>query len=88
MGTHMKTTLDLSDALFNEAKAAAQRRGETFRSVVESALRQYLDDPGSKRKPAFKLRRHVVNGRGLQPELTGASWDRIREIAYGERGGG
>jgi Bacterial antitoxin of type II TA system, VapB len=84
----MKTTLDISDALFNEAKAVARRRGTTLRSVVESALRQYLDDPGSQRRPAFRLRRHAFKGRGLQPGLVGASWDQIREISYGERSGG
>ncbi len=38
----MKTTLELPDDLFHEAKAAALQRRTTFRAVVESALRREL----------------------------------------------
>ena len=38
----MKTTLDLPDALFLEAKAAAVRRRTTFKAIVEKALRREL----------------------------------------------
>ena len=38
----MKTTLELPDALFLEAKAAAVRRRTTFRAIVEHALRREL----------------------------------------------
>ncbi len=40
--THMKTTLDLDDALLIEAKSAAARRRTTLRAVVEHALRREL----------------------------------------------
>lgn len=87
MGPHMKTTLDISDALFSQARQVAQSRGETFRSVVEAALRQYLESNGPPTKRRFRLRRHAFEGRGLRPEVAGADWDRIRELAYGGRGG-
>ena len=38
----MKTTLELDDALFMEAKAAAVRRRTTFKAIVEKALRREL----------------------------------------------
>ena len=38
----MKTTLELPDALFMEAKATAVRRRTTFRAIVEQALRREL----------------------------------------------
>lgn len=38
----MKTTLELPDDLFGEAKAAAVRRRTTFRAIVEQALRREL----------------------------------------------
>jgi len=38
----MKTTLELPDDLFLEAKAAAVRRRTTFRAIVEKALRREL----------------------------------------------
>ena len=40
--SHMKTTLDLDDALLIEAKAAAARRRTTLRAIVEHALRREL----------------------------------------------
>ena len=88
MGAHMKTTIDISDAVFNEAKAVASRQGDSFRSVVEAALRQYLESAATPARKPLRLRRHSFNGRGLRPEIADAGWERIREIAYGGRGGG
>jgi len=42
MLAHMKTTLDLPDALLIEAKTVAARRRTTLRSLVESALRREI----------------------------------------------
>jgi hypothetical protein len=42
MLAHMKTTLDLDDALLIEAKAVAARRRTTLRAMVEHALRREL----------------------------------------------
>jgi hypothetical protein len=47
----MRTTIDLPDPLFKEAKAAAALRGVTLRDVVEEALRRQLQ-PHSRRTPA------------------------------------
>jgi len=38
----MKTTLELPDALFLEAKAIALRRRTTFKAIVEQALRREI----------------------------------------------
>jgi Arc/MetJ family transcription regulator len=84
----MKTTIDIGDALLNQAKSVAHHQGSTLRSVVETALRQYLESAGTPARKPFRLRRHSFNGRGLRPEISDAGWERIREIAYGGRGGG
>jgi Arc/MetJ family transcription regulator len=85
MGAHMKTTIDISDSLFAEARRIADREGSTLRALVEAGLHKVIAE---RRQPGapFKLRRASVKGRGLRPELQGASWDRLRELAYEERG--
>lgn len=84
-GTHMKTTIEISDALAREAKAMAAREKTTLRALIEAGLRQVLRD--RRRRTTFRLRAAGFRGKGLQPEFRGADWQRIREAAYEERGG-
>jgi hypothetical protein len=44
----MRTTVRLDDALLEQAKAEARRRGETLTALIEKGLRQELAQP----KPA------------------------------------
>ena len=85
MGTHMKTTIELSDALLEAAKRHAQARGTTLKAVVEEGLRTVLrtDEGGG----PFKLRDASVDGRGLRPDVGEGGWDRIAELSYEGRGG-
>jgi hypothetical protein len=62
MGTHMKTTLDISDPLFKSAKALAQQSQTTLRALVEEGLRRVLSDAPGKVKPAFQLQDASVGG--------------------------
>ena len=84
MGTHMKTTIDIADALFEEAQLAARRRGITMRALVELGLREVLSRPEAEVSP-FKLRDASVGGQGLQEGVRSLDWDAIRELSYGER---
>ena len=61
----MKTTIDLSDALFDSAKELAQQRQTTLRALVEEGLRRVLADSRSKSKPAFKLKDASVRGKEI-----------------------
>lgn len=84
MGTHMKTTVEISDALAREAKDLAAREGTTLRQIIEAGLRAVLRE--RRKKGAFRLRDASFGGKGLQPEFRGADWERIREAAYEGRG--
>lgn len=86
MVTHMKTTIDIADSLFQEAKRVAARKGITFRAVVETALRHVIEAERPTTRP-FRLRKHTFRGKGLQAGLSEDAWDEIRRRAYEGRGG-
>ena len=65
MGTLMKTTIEVSDALFASAKRLAQQRQTTMRALVEDGLRRVLNDSRATIKPAFKLKDESVRGRKM-----------------------
>jgi hypothetical protein len=85
MGTHMKTTVEIADALLDEAKRVAAKEGTTVRALIEQGLRRALAE--RKRGGRFRLRRATFKGAGLQPGVQELGWERIRELAYEGRGG-
>lgn len=82
----MKTTVEISDPILRAAKETAQREGTTLRALLEEGLQLSLERRERKGEGRFRLRDASVGGRGLRPHLRGASWDRIRELAYEDRG--
>jgi hypothetical protein len=85
MAAHMKTTIEIADALLSDAKRVAARDGVTVRALVEQGLREVLLQR-RRATPGTKLRKATFKGRGLRPELEGVSPDRLRELAYEGRG--
>lgn len=81
----MKTTVEIPDALLEEARRLASREGTTVRALVEEGLRRIVSERRQSR--GFKLRKATFKGEGLQPGVAGATWERIREMAYEGRGG-
>jgi hypothetical protein len=80
----MKTTIDIADPLFEEAKAMAEREHTTLRALVEEGLRAVL--AGKATAEPFRLRdARFKGGQGLTPEAQRLGWERIRELAYDYR---
>jgi hypothetical protein len=80
----MKTTIDIPDALMREVRAVAARESVTLRSLVERGLRRVIAE--TRDRAPFRLHRASFQGQGLQVEFRGASWDKIRDAAYEDRG--
>ena len=71
----MKTTVEIPDALFKQAKRYAAKHDLTFREVVETGLRHIVTE-----KPSpFRLKRIPFKGSGMVKDFT---WDEIRDILY------
>jgi len=81
----MKTTVEIPESLLEEAKRVAARQDTTLRVLIIEGLRRVITE--RKRAAAFRLRKATFRGKGLQPDVAGASWERIREMAYEKRGG-
>ncbi|HVC53432.1 MAG TPA: hypothetical protein VND87_15545 [Stellaceae bacterium] len=80
----MKTTVEISDGLLEEARAVAAREGVTLRGLIERGLRNVLHEAAGKQP--FTLRRASFKGRGLQKEFATAGWDELRDAVYRDRG--
>ena len=76
----MKTTVEISDSLLEEARRIAVRDETTIRALVEEGLRRIVAERNH--RGAFRLRRASFKGEGLQPSLESAGWDQIRGLIY------
>ena len=81
----MKTTIEIPDSLLDEAKRLAAEEGTTVRAYVEQGLRRIVAE--RKSRGLFRLRKATFKGKGLQPGVQDATWERIREAIYQGRGG-
>lgn len=82
----MKTTVEISDALLDEAKRVAALESSTLRELIEEGLRRSIDERKRKKRKGFRLRRASYRGKGLQPGVS-PEWDRLREAVYEGHGG-
>lgn len=78
----MRTTLTIPDPVYRQAKAEAARRGATVGSVVEAALRAYLEDSSAAVTALPPLTRSVTGFRpGVDLDDMSAVWEMIDEGA-------
>ena len=78
----MKTTVEISDTLFAEAKKAAKTKGVSLREMIEMGLRSVLESDRIQNRK-FKLRDGSVGGEG---PVSVRSWQEIRRLIYEEPG--
>jgi len=65
MVSHMKTTVQIPDSLFEEARKVANRERTTLKALIEEGLRRIVSQ--HKRRNGFRLRKATFKGKGLQP---------------------
>ena len=76
----MKTTVEITDGLFETVKRRTAERGITFRQAVESGLHRWLED--AERQEGFKLKDGSVKGAGMVKDLT---FQEMLELSYRDR---
>lgn len=83
MGKWMKTTIELADGLFNEAKLQAKRERITLRALLERSLRAELERVNArKRIPPFTLRNASFGAGGVSEAFVAqGGFARLRDIA-------
>ena len=85
----MRTTVDLAQPLLDRAKKVAAERQVTLSTVLEEALRAFLNSRAAPDKRT-KFRLHTVRGRLVRPDLdldrTSALVVEEDEAAYGAGG--
>jgi hypothetical protein len=85
MLTHMRTSIDMPDALLAQARRVARSRGSTLRELVIEGLRGVLERQA--RAPRFRLRDASYGKGGLVEGIDESDWERIRDASYEGRGG-
>ncbi len=85
----MRTTLTIADPLYRQAKAEAARRGATVGSVIESALRAYLEGAQAPVPELAPLTRSAASFRpGIDLDDMSSVWEMLDESGpFRDRGG-
>ncbi len=81
----MKTTVEISDSLFQEVRDLSRQQQRSLRSLIEEGLRLVLRERRAERD-GFRLRKATFGGEGLSPELPPGDWQVVRGRIYGGRG--
>ncbi|MEY3714120.1 MAG: hypothetical protein RL321_1740 [Pseudomonadota bacterium] len=83
MGSHMKTTIEISDELLARAKRLAESQGVTLRALVEEGLQRSLEAHLLAVRPAFVLR--TFGHGGLMPEAETSGLHRAILESYADQ---
>ena len=81
----MKTTVEIPDTLFRQARRYAEAHNVTMKTLIEEGLRKVI--AATPESPSFTLRDGSFHGgTGLAPEFQNAAWEKIRDTLYEGRG--
>ncbi len=78
----MKTTVEISDALFERAKSYAKEEGKTMRAIVEDGLREVLRR--KEKSSTFELPDLAFGDADDTDPLEALSWQDLRREIYGD----
>jgi hypothetical protein len=84
MVSHMKATVDIADAVLQDAKMIAAREGVTLRSLVEEGLRRVIEERAEAR--TFTLRDASYGEGGGVPGIDVNDWMSIKHLVRGAGG--
>jgi hypothetical protein len=85
MASHMKTTVQIPDALLTEIRQIATKNKTTLRALMQEGLQHVVEQERKKKKP-FKLKDCSVGPKKVNGELVGRQWEDIVDLVYGDRG--
>jgi len=71
---HMKTTVNLPDALLDAARAVAAREGMTFKELLEISLHREIERRQRDAEKPFRLADVIAEGHGVAPEIAEGRW--------------
>lgn len=81
---HMRTSVDIPDPLFRQAKKAARDRGTTLRQLLLDGLRSVVG--GAERSRRHRMKDCSFGTGGLVDGLSWSDAERMQDIVYGDRG--
>ncbi len=85
MAGHMKTTVQIPDALLAEIQQIATKNKTTLRALMQEGLQHVVERERTKKKP-FTLKDCSVGPKKVNEELVGRQWEDIVDLIYGDRG--
>jgi hypothetical protein len=81
---HMRTSVEIPDALLRRAKKLARERGVTLRQLLLDGLRSVVERPDS--APTYRMKDCSFGEGGLVEGLSWSDVERVDELVYEDRG--
>ena len=84
MLTHMRTSIDIPDALLRRAKKLARERGITLRQLLLEGLQSAVERPDL--AATHRMKDCSFGEGGLVDGMSWSDMERLDELVYGDRG--